>query len=194
MKKLYLAGPDVFAPNPRELGAAKKEICRRHGLEGVFPFDVVRFDPALTPLQFGMAIFDALEAVMHGCDGVLVNMTPFHGLSMDVGTAFEMGFLRARGKPVFGYTNTSETLAERAARFWHGRAAADASGILRDPDHAMEVDSLSTTDNLMMDGCIARSTGILITGDVPGAEMFSNLGPFEQCVRAAAAWFETSGN
>lgn len=192
MRKLYLAGPDVFAPNPRELGQRKKEICLRHGLEGIFPFDVVRFDPSLTPIQFGMAIFDALEGVMHECDGVLVNMTPFHGLSMDVGTAFEMGFVRALGKPVFGYTNTNATLAERAKNFWHGRAAADAGGTLRDPDHAMEIDSLSTTDNLMMDGCIARSTGILIVGNVPASEMFSALGPFDECARAAAAWLEAN--
>ena len=35
MKTLYLAGPDVFTPEPVKLGEAKKVICERHGLRGL---------------------------------------------------------------------------------------------------------------------------------------------------------------
>ena len=36
-KRVYLAGPEVFLTNAREIGARKRVICERHGLVGVFP-------------------------------------------------------------------------------------------------------------------------------------------------------------
>ncbi len=38
-KRVYLAGPEVFLSNAREIGALKRAICERHGLVGVFPAD-----------------------------------------------------------------------------------------------------------------------------------------------------------
>ena len=37
--RVYLAGPEVFLSNAREIGALKRAICERHGLVGVFPAD-----------------------------------------------------------------------------------------------------------------------------------------------------------
>ena len=37
--RVYLAGPEVFLSNAREIGALKRAICERHGLLGVFPAD-----------------------------------------------------------------------------------------------------------------------------------------------------------
>ena len=37
--RVYLAGPEVFLANAREIGARKRAICERHGLIGVFPAD-----------------------------------------------------------------------------------------------------------------------------------------------------------
>ena len=31
---------------------------------------------------------------MQGCDAMIVNLTPFRGPSADVGSAYEMGFMR----------------------------------------------------------------------------------------------------
>jgi len=39
-RHVYLAGPEVFLLNAREIGAHKRAICARHGLVGVFPADV----------------------------------------------------------------------------------------------------------------------------------------------------------
>ena len=36
---------------------------------------------------------------------LIADMTPFRGPSMDVGTAFEMGFTKARGLAVFSYSD-----------------------------------------------------------------------------------------
>ena len=38
-KRVYLAGPEVFLSNAREIGALKRAICERYGLVGVFPAD-----------------------------------------------------------------------------------------------------------------------------------------------------------
>jgi nucleoside 2-deoxyribosyltransferase len=35
--RIYLAGPEVFLVNARDIGARKLAICERHGLVGVFP-------------------------------------------------------------------------------------------------------------------------------------------------------------
>ncbi|MBC7636099.1 MAG: nucleoside 2-deoxyribosyltransferase, partial [Acetobacteraceae bacterium] len=37
--RVYLAGPDVFLPDPVTRGAAFKQICASFGLRGVFPLD-----------------------------------------------------------------------------------------------------------------------------------------------------------
>ena len=39
MPKVYLAGPDVFFPDAREVFTWKKEICWNAGLEGMSPLD-----------------------------------------------------------------------------------------------------------------------------------------------------------
>lgn len=39
-KRIYLAGPEVFLLNAKEIGKRKKALCRKYGFEGVFPLDV----------------------------------------------------------------------------------------------------------------------------------------------------------
>ena len=37
--RIYLAGPEVFLPNAREVGAEKRRVAAEAGFEGVFPLD-----------------------------------------------------------------------------------------------------------------------------------------------------------
>ena len=53
---------------------------------------------------------------MRTCDLLIANLTPFRGVSTDAGTAFEVGFMRALGRPVLGYTNTIADYRERTER------------------------------------------------------------------------------
>ena len=39
MKRVYLAGPDVFLPTATALAAAKKKLCATYGFEGLVPTD-----------------------------------------------------------------------------------------------------------------------------------------------------------
>ena len=52
---------------------------------------------------------------MRGCDAMIVNLTPFRGPSADVGSAYEMGFMRELGRTIFAYTNDDRPPLDRVA-------------------------------------------------------------------------------
>jgi nucleoside 2-deoxyribosyltransferase len=183
MTTIYLAGPEVFLPNAVEIGAAKKAICARHGLIGVFPLDNVLDLSGLSPPEAGRAIFRANVALMRTADAVIANLTPFRGPGCDPGTAFEVGFMHALGKPVFAYANTAQGHAARVAAFCETTRRAD--GRLIDAE-GLEVENFGLVDNLMLDGAALESGGFL-TGDVPHAQRLTNLSVFTRAVIAATA-------
>ena len=114
---VYLAGPDVFYPDPLAAAARKKKILRELGMEGLFPLDNELAPMDEPPECTALRIAQANEALIRQCDIVLANMKPWHGPSMDVGTAYEMGFARALGKIVMGYTPERRPFAQRVRAF-----------------------------------------------------------------------------
>ena len=184
-KRVYLAGPDVFLPDAAGRAGALKQICARYGLEGVSPLDAHPEPPAAwSGLAEPARIHRQNEAHILRCDALIANLTPFRGPSADVGTAFELGFMRALGRPVFGYATTAlgftaRTLAALGAGIAeHGDGWRDA--------HGMAVEAFGLFDNLMLDGGITASGGILVAEDRPETERWSDLTVFERCVRLAA--------
>jgi nucleoside 2-deoxyribosyltransferase len=185
--RVYLAGPELFLPNAREIGARKRAICERHGLVGIFPGDEEdAFDPALSLAERAQAISRAMERVMRGCDAMIVNLTPFRGPSADVGSAYEMGFMRALGRPVFGYSNDGRLFLERVTVFCGGAVRLRQSGEHEDPD-GMAIEPFELHDNLMLVGAIAASGGCLIAETAPSIERYTSVDAFERCVARAAA-------
>ena len=67
-------------------------------------------------MQNSARIFHANCALLHAADIGLFNLTPFRGPSADVGTVFELAFLFARGKPVYGYSANTASYRERVQR------------------------------------------------------------------------------
>ena len=175
LPRAYLAGPDVFFPNPLEIGEAKKAICAQHGFEGVFPLDANLELEGLSPEEQGYRCFDAMVELMESSDLAIANLTPFRGPSMDVGTAVEIGYMHGRGKPVFGYTNVAEDYADRVA-----------------PDGFL-VEPFGLVDNLMVEGPISRSGARVIRACVPQAEIYSSLEGFTKCVIDAAVFTLKAG-
>lgn len=167
MARIYLAGPDVFLSNAKEIGAQKCAICADHGLTGVFPLDADLDLSGLSKVDAGLAISRANEDLMRGCDAVIANMTPFRGPSMDVGTAFEMGFMRALGRPVFGYTNVPGFYKDKAAGFC---------------DDGMLIEDFDMIDNLMMVGAAAH---IEISD-----KSVDDLSVFIRCVERVASFLQ----
>jgi nucleoside 2-deoxyribosyltransferase len=104
MKKLYLAGPDVFHPEPLLRAKVLKNICEKYEFEGVFPSDISLQSQKMTLKEMSRFIFKENERLILESDGILANMQPFRGPSMDAGTAYELGFAHAHKKPIVGYT------------------------------------------------------------------------------------------
>lgn len=182
MKKLYLAGPDVFLPGAKQHGERLKEVCTAHGLEGLFPMDgQIRTGKEATKLQTALAIFRADVELMLACDGAIVNMTPFRGPSMDSGTAMEVGYLNALNKPIFGYTTDMRAYYEKAVAY--DRLIAEdpnrkyysgSDGMIRDSKGDM-IENDGLIDNLMMVGAALETAPISRS--------------FEEAVLAASQYF-----
>lgn len=108
MPRVYLAGPDVFAPEPLRRGDLLKALCRERGFEGLYPLDG---DPG--PGEQGRAIWRANCALIDRADAVLANLRPFRGAEPDSGTVWEVAYAFARGKPVVGYVPDARPQRER---------------------------------------------------------------------------------
>jgi nucleoside 2-deoxyribosyltransferase len=183
--RVYLAGPDVFLPDPLARGAALKAICTRHGLTGVFPMDRLDQEPeAWTGLREPLRIALRNEAHIRGADALIANLTPFRGPSADVGTVFELGFMRALNRPVFGWTTEPSDFLARTRAFL-GASAAAADGVWRDGE-GLALESFGCLDNLMIDGAVIASGGVLEIATVDQAARWTDLAAFERCVMRAA--------
>ena len=181
IKRVYLAGPDVFLPDAPHRGERLKRVCARHGLLGVFPLDPLAGEPAeWAALPLARAIARRNEAHIRGCDALIANLTPFRGPGADGGTAYELGFARALGRPVFGWSNAAGSYLERCAH-WPGAVRVGAAW--RDPD-GLEIEAFDLPDNLMM-ACAVAEAGTDVVGRGSGAEL-SDLVAYERCVALAA--------
>ena len=113
MKRIYLAGPEVFYPDPLSRIAYMKSILSDLGLEGLFPIDGQLNLQNMESREIAETIYLANVDLLRSADGVLASMTPFRGPSMDVGTGWEMGFAAATRIPVIGYWTSQDVLRAR---------------------------------------------------------------------------------
>ena len=114
--RIYLAGPEVFLSNAKEVGEHKKALCKKYGFEGVFPLDNEVDARGKSAKELGLCISAVNEDLIKSCQILIANITPFRGPSADVGTAYEMGFAHALGKKVFAYTNVTVPFTERTIK------------------------------------------------------------------------------
>lgn len=105
MKKIYLAGFDVFAPDAKQRGAKMKMLCAGKGFIGLYPLDN-EADDAKT-------IFAGNCALIDQSDIVIANLNSFRGAEPDSGTCFEVGYAFAHEKMVYGYLSDARTLREK---------------------------------------------------------------------------------
>jgi nucleoside 2-deoxyribosyltransferase len=175
--RVYLAGPDVFLPDPLAHAAAQKRICAGLGLCGVSPLDVLVGEPsAWLDLAEAHRIARRNEAHIRSSQAILANITPFRGPSADSGTVYEIGFGRALGLPVFAYTAALDDYATRVRSIPGGDVLADADGL--------SIEDFNLAENLMIACAIEASGGSII--QMAGAS-WASLAAFERCAQAAAA-------
>ena len=179
--RIYLAGPEVFLPEARRIGEAKAQLCAAAGFEGIFPLDEQLDLTGLAKRAQAERIYRADVGIMRSCDLMIGNLTPFRGVSMDSGTAFEAGFMRALGKPVLGYTNTSLDLRARAERY---RAAA-AAGLCTWPDGDrpdVVVEDFDLAENLMIEMAVVESGYAVVRRTVAAGHEMTDLAGFAACL------------
>jgi nucleoside 2-deoxyribosyltransferase len=155
---VYLAGPMVFEPEPEVIFSRMKEICAELGLLGVAPIDNQLGLEGLPPgralaeqiVRADIALMQRLDAGLFCLDSVR------RGPEMDAGTAFEVGYMAALGKPLMGWTRDGRDYPDKvAARFPEPlqmsapNAQGGMSGALRDPD-GMLVHSQGCVQNAMV--------------------------------------------
>ncbi|MGE6786191.1 nucleoside 2-deoxyribosyltransferase [Ensifer adhaerens] len=182
MRSIYLAGPDVFYPDFEQLVARKAELVRQRGFLPIYA-GVMDYPMAPSKWQTGVAISAVNELLMRGADMLIANLTPFRGLAADTGTAFEIGFMSARDRPIYAYSNASAKHTERIIQFYNGERRIDSSGSPRGSDNTL-IEDFEMTDNLMIDGTVALRNGrICVPPD--GTDLpFDDLTVFEACLNA----------
>src|ERR1700712_3752888 len=160
--RVYLAGPMVFDPDPNVIFDRMKALCLAHGVIGVAPLDNQIGLEGVAPgrdlleriVRADIALMDTLEAAVFWLDGFR------RGPEMDAGTAFEVGYMKALGKPIAGWTRDARPYPQRVADFFLATFGAEltqtavgpvggTSGLLRDPDGVL-VHSEGCVQNAMV--------------------------------------------
>jgi len=178
--RVYLAGPDVFLPDPMARAALLTSVCAEYGLIGVSPLDTLAGEPAQwAAWPEALRIARRNEAHIASCDALVANLTPFRGPSADVGTVFEIGFMRALERPVFGWSNDARPFADRTRHFAGVCGAVDADGLL--------IEDFGLADNLMIEGAIIASGGAFFSRDCHAGERWVELDAFRQCLQAISS-------
>ena len=180
MTRIYLAGPDVFLAEAEAIGRAKKDRCAAHGFIGVFPLDADLASPAAT--RVSTCIYEACVDALLESDVVVANLTPFRGISADVGTVFEVAYAIALRKPVFAYTNESADLMDRVAA---KIGVLERDSPPQEQDFAadgMVVENFGLVDNLMIVEAIRAQGWDIVARAVPEDQRMTDLAGFEACL------------
>lgn len=104
MKKIYLAGPQVFLSDAKAVGEKLKVMCKEFGFLGLYPLDNECDSP--------QDIYRGNTELIKSCDYVIADVNAFRGFEPDSGTAFEIGYAIALGKTVVVYTNETRPMIE----------------------------------------------------------------------------------
>jgi nucleoside 2-deoxyribosyltransferase len=153
MASVYLAGPAVFFHDAKEQALRMRAACHAVGLDPLWPADNLKRETLAqaTPEQVAEAIYRANLALMQQCDAVLADIRPFRGPGLDAGTAFEIGYAVALGKPVVAWTMDSRDYAARVIAGLERdqrRTGRNARGA--HDDHDMHIEDFGLCDNLMI--------------------------------------------
>lgn len=114
--RVYIAGPDVFFPEPAAHFRRVIALLQAHGLEGVPPCDGgLSAGEAVSP-SLARRIAEGNRALIRGCAAVLANLNPWRGPEPDAGTAWEHGFATGLGKLCVGYVDSAEDYLTQVRR------------------------------------------------------------------------------
>lgn len=141
--KVYVAGPDVFLSDAVDQLEHVRDLLASHGMKALIPLDNDEDLNFSDKLDTAQKIYKGNVKMIDQADAVLANIQPFRGDHMDPGTAFEIGYAIAKGKPVYCYTTYAKS--EMVNRI---------EGTVGDGRHwdfnGMSVEDFGMTENLMI--------------------------------------------
>mgnify|MGYP000117894470 CR=1 FL=1 len=112
MKKIYIAGFDVFLQNAVQDLNHKKQLCEKYGFKGMIPFDgEVDFTQSNKKIRFD--IYHENIKMIDECDIIIANMNNFRHNEADSGTVFEIGYGVALKKDIYIYSSDNRTVVEK---------------------------------------------------------------------------------
>jgi nucleoside 2-deoxyribosyltransferase len=152
--KIYLAGPDVFRQNAIEHFDTLKEICSKHGFEGLAPLDnTINVNPEdeLTPVHSNLIFTENVDMIKM-CDVIVANIEPFRGAGVDDGTAWEIAYGFALGKKIWGYSDYCNLSL---------KAITNVMFDMNRQEHYPIVENFGNTANLMIVESIKKSGGAI---------------------------------
>ena len=155
MSSVYLAGPEVFLPDPlrEQVQTDKRQRCEYLGITALIPGD--NDEGLLTQANPALAIYEANLALLQQADGIIANLSPFRGPSADVGTVFELGLMLGLGRSAVGYSVCDTPFPKRIP----GGARGDRQGYAIEP--------FGLPDNLMLPCSLFHHKRPMITGQTP---------------------------
>ncbi|GBQ83112.1 nucleoside 2-deoxyribosyltransferase [Gluconacetobacter johannae DSM 13595] len=161
---VYLAGDLVFRPGAIAIFDHLRALCDAAGVTGLAPFDGQAGIEALPQgLETTLKIVRADRDLMDRCDGGIFCIDPFRrSADMDPGTAVEIGYMMAQGKPLAGYTTDGRLYPEKVRAYCR---AAWGDDLRPRTTHDAPVGSGAVED---CDGILAHSDGMLQNGMVEG--------------------------
>lgn len=138
---IYFAGPDVFRPDVLDWRSDVIRACSDLGVKALLPCDCQE------------ATAEAIRAsnldMLMSASAVVANLNPFRGVEVDTGTAFEIGYACALGKPAIGYVSELEPMENRVKRLCGPVAAGDEVFRMRDRE-GYGIESFALPTNLMI--------------------------------------------
>lgn len=182
--KLYLAGPEVFLPNVLEIRSKKLKICDDFGFFGVFPVDESYLPALQTKRNEGLYLCRKNKRLIAQATGIIANVTPFRGVSIDPGTAYEIGYADALRRPIFAYSNIPGLFLDRMESY---DSVSVINGKTYDSDGFL-IEDFDLYDNLMISGSINDSTKTMLISEVD-CEL-GDLTLFEKAVIEARKYFD----
>ncbi len=141
MKRIYLAGPEVFLENSKEYGEMLKQKCQAAGFKGLFPLDNEVHGASREELARNIRAENI--QLIRSCDIVIANLSPFRGPEPDSGTVWEVGFAQGLGKIVSGYCTDRRDLKTKTQEILGLTSSSH-----RDRQN-LEIENFGLTHNLM---------------------------------------------
>ena len=161
--KLYLAGPEIMLPNAEEVARKQKTLCERYGFIGLHPMDN-NTNLRESSMKTATKIYKGDVRQVRKCDIVVANCNSFRGALVDDGTAYELGYGNALGKPSYGYVSDADSYVLRVMKRYPCYIPGG-SKINVDKDGYWLLDDFGTKINLMMQCGMVVNGGRLVIGD-----------------------------